>query len=304
VRFPPPTLLVVLCHSQEQAHQTKEKLAKWLAPRGLVFNEDKTKIVHLQDGFDFLGFNVRRYRHKLLIKPSKAAVGRLRKRLADEMHTLRGSNAMAVVAKLNPIIRGWAAYYRGVVSSKMFSSLENYLWRLQYKWTTWTHPHKPKNWIVNQYFGKRNKFRNDRWVFGAPGTPAYVTKFSWTDIVRHAMVKGRASPDDPSLTDYWETRRKKVKPPLDKYTLRLLTKQEARCPLCGDHLLFAEQPPESPEQWERWWLRIARQAITADYLVHHGRPGSRSNDDGTRLVHASCRRGYLIRQRRNTAQLS
>ena len=148
-----------------------------------------------------------------------------------------------------------------------------------------------------------HKFRNDRWVFGAPGTPAYVTKFSWTDIVRHAMVKGKASPDDPSLTDYWATRRKKVKLPLDKYTLRLLTKQEARCPLCGDHLLFAEQPPESPEQWERWWLRIARQAITADYLVHHGRPGSRSNDDGTRLVHASCRRGYLIRQRRGTAQL-
>ncbi|MEE4599483.1 group II intron reverse transcriptase/maturase [Streptomyces sp. DSM 41524] len=296
--------MVVLCHSQEQAHQSKARLAEWLAPRGLVFNEDKTQIIHLQDGFDFLGFNVRRYRRKLLIKPSKAAVGRLRKRLAEEMRTLRGSNAMAVVAKLNPIIRGWAAYYRGVVSSKMFSSLDKYLWGLQYKWATWTHPHKTKNWIVNQYFGKRNKFRNDRWVFGAPGTLAYVTKFSWTDIVRHAMVKGKASPDDPSLTDYWATRRKKVKPPLDKYTLRLLTKQEARCPLCGDHLLFAEQPPESPEQWERWWLRIARQAITADYLVHHGRPGSRSNDDGTRLVHASCRRGYLIRQRRSTAQLS
>ncbi|WP_322974029.1 group II intron maturase-specific domain-containing protein [Actinacidiphila oryziradicis] len=128
----------MLCHSQEQAHQAKAKLAEWLAPRGLVFNEDKTQIVHLKDGFDFLGFNVRRYRRKLLIKPSKAAVGRLRKRLADEMRTLRGSNAMAVVAKLNPIIRGWAAYYRGVVSSKMFSSLDNYLWRLQYKWATWT----------------------------------------------------------------------------------------------------------------------------------------------------------------------
>ncbi|WP_455711860.1 group II intron reverse transcriptase/maturase [Streptomyces celluloflavus] len=296
--------MVVLCHSQEQARQSKERLAEWLTPRGLVFNEDKTQIVHLKDGFDFLGFNVRRYRHKLLIKPSKAAVGRLRRRLADEMRTLRGSNAMAVVAKLNPIIRGWSAYYRGVVSSKIFGSLDNYMWKLQYKWATWTHPHKSKNWIVNQYFGKRNKFRNDRWVFGAPGTPAYVTKFSWTDIVRHAMVKERASPDDPSLSDYWETRRKKVKPPLDKYTLRLLTEQEARCPLCGDHLLFAEQPPESPEQWERWWLRIARQAITADYIVHHGRPGSRSGDDGTRLVHASCRRGYLIRQRRSTAQPS
>ena len=64
------------------------------------------------EGFDFLGFNVRRYRVKLLIKPSKAAVRRLRKRLTAEMRILRGSNAMAILAKLNPIIKGWAAYYR------------------------------------------------------------------------------------------------------------------------------------------------------------------------------------------------
>ena len=109
--------VVVLCHSQEQAAQVKARLAEWLAPRGLAFNEDKTKIVHLSEGFDFLGFNVRRYpNRKLLIKPSTAAVRRVRERLASEMRTLRGGNAMAVIARLNPVIRGWAAYYRGVVS--------------------------------------------------------------------------------------------------------------------------------------------------------------------------------------------
>src|SRR6266536_5615098 len=106
VRFPPPTHPVVLCHSQEQAEQVKARLAEWLAPRGLAFNEDKTKIVCLGAGFDFLGFNVRRYRSKLLIKPSKAAVRRVRERLASEMRILRGGNAMAVIATLNPIIRG------------------------------------------------------------------------------------------------------------------------------------------------------------------------------------------------------
>ena len=85
----------------------KARLAEWLAPRGLAFNEDKTRIVHLSEGFDFLGFNVRRYpNRKLLIKPSKAAIRRLRERLAAEMRTLRGGNAMAVIARLNPIIRG------------------------------------------------------------------------------------------------------------------------------------------------------------------------------------------------------
>ncbi len=294
--------LVVLCHSQEQAVQVKADLAEWLAPRGLAFNEDKTQIVPLSQGFDFLGFNVRRYHRKLLVKPSKAAVVRLRARLAAEMRALRGSNAMAVIAKLNPIIRGWAAYYRGAVSKRVFASLDHYLWKLLYKWSAWSHSDKPKRWIVDRYFGKRNKFRNDHWVFGAPGTSAYVVKFAWTDIVRHIMVKGGASPDDPDLAEYWANRRRKVKPPLDSYTMRLLTRQDALCPLCGDHLLLAGQPPESPEQWERWWLQLARRAISADYLIHHGRPGLQPDDDQTRLVHASCHRGHLARQRRSTAQ--
>ena len=99
--------VVVLCRSQEQAEQVKARLAEWLAPRGLAFNEDKTKIVRLDEGFDFLGFNVRRYPdRKLLIKPSTAAVRRVRERLASEMRTLRGGNAMAVIARLNPVIRG------------------------------------------------------------------------------------------------------------------------------------------------------------------------------------------------------
>ena len=189
------------------------------------------------------------------------------------MRTLRGSNADAVIARLNPIIKGWAAFYRGAVSSKVFHTLDYQMWKLTYKWATWRHNNKPKPWIVDRYFGKHNKFRNDRWVFGDPDSNTYLVKFSWTDIVRHVMVTGAASPDDPALTDYWAKRRRKVKPPLDNYTLRLLARQDARCPLCGDHLLAADQPPQSPHDWERWWLQVTRKAIAADYLVHHGRPG-------------------------------
>ena len=81
MRFPPPTLLVALCHRHEEAHQVQARMAEWLAPKGLTFNQAKTRVVSLDDGFDFLGFNVRRYRGKLLIKPSKAAVKRIRSRL-------------------------------------------------------------------------------------------------------------------------------------------------------------------------------------------------------------------------------
>jgi RNA-directed DNA polymerase len=301
--------LVVCCHSQRQAEQVKTRLAEWLAPRGLTFNEDKTRIVHLADGFDYLGFNIRRYRNgKLLIKPSPDAVRRIRKRLADETRSLRGSNAMAVIARLTPIIRGWTAYYRGVVSSKTFASLDNYLWQLTYKWAKHGHPNKSKKWIARRYFGKFNKFRNDRWVFGDRGRIndrgdiPYLVKFSWTNIVRHQVVTGAASPDDPDLHDYWAARRRRVKPPLDNYNLHLLAKQDGCCPLCGDRLLAADQPPQSPLAWERWWLTVTRRAIAADYLTHHGRHGS-PDGNHTRLVHASCHRSHTARQRGRTPTL-
>jgi RNA-directed DNA polymerase len=280
----------VCCHTRQQAEQIQAQLAAWLGPRGLAFNEDKTKIKPLDEGVDFLGFTIRRFHGgKLLIKPSKQAVGRLRERLAAEMRALRGSNAMAVIARLNPIIRGWAAYYRTVVSSKIFHTLDAYLWRLLYKWASHTHRNKPKKWIIARYFGRFNKFRNDRWVFGDRDSGAYLDRFSWTDIVRHQLVRGGASPDDPAQTDYWAARRRRIKPPLDSYTLRLLTKQDGRCPLCGDPLLSAEQPPQSPDEWGRWWLHVTRKAINYDHLALYGRPGT---PDGTqtRLVHASCGR--------------
>jgi hypothetical protein len=86
------------------------RLAAWLAPRGLAFNDEKTRVVHLDEGCDFLGFNIRRYRGKLLTKPTQAALRRIRERLTAEMLALRGANAEAVIARLNPTIKGWAAY--------------------------------------------------------------------------------------------------------------------------------------------------------------------------------------------------
>jgi RNA-directed DNA polymerase len=251
---------------------------------------------HIDDGYDFLGFNIRRYNGKLLTKPSKAAIQRFRERLRTEFRALRGANAAAVIAKINPITRGWSAYYRGVVSSRIFSSLDSHLWVLSFKWATFRHASKPKKWIVARYFGKYNKFRNDHWVFGDAASGAHLAKLSWTGIVRHTMVKGAASPDDPALAEYWATRRRRLAPPLDSYTLRLLTKQDGRCPICRGPVLTADQPPQSPHEWERWWLQIVRRAVNADYLVHHGRPSS-PDGDHTRLVHAACQRELLARQR-------
>jgi RNA-directed DNA polymerase len=279
--------MIALCHSQEQAHQVKARLAEWLAPRGLVFNEDKTKVVHLgQDGFDFLGFHVRRYGGKLLIKPSKAAMGRIRTRLAAEMRALRGSNAQAVLATIVPIVRGWAAYYRCVVSKRAFTTLDDYLWKLTYKWATYSHSNKPKSWIVNRYYGQFNTARQNHWVFGDRDSGAYLPKLAWTPIVRHYMVPGKASPDDPGLAQYWTDRRRRHKPPLDNGTLRLIQEQKGQCPLCGDYLLHTDREPHSPREWEQW-LTTTRKAITKKNLVAHGGKGT---PDKFRLVHMHCYR--------------
>ena len=120
-------------------------------------------------------FNLRRYPNgKLLIKPGVMAIKRFRDRLAKEFRALRGANVTAVLAKIVPITRGWVAYYRTVVSSRVFRALDNYLWKLTYKWACWSHSNKPKGWIVGRYFRKFEKFRNDRWVFGDKDTGAYL----------------------------------------------------------------------------------------------------------------------------------
>ncbi|MFR9774355.1 group II intron reverse transcriptase/maturase [Nocardia sp. SC052] len=281
--------LVALCHSREQAEQVKARLAAWLEPRGLVFNEDKTRIVHVEDtGFDFLGFNVRRYDGKLLIKPSSAAMKRIRERLRTEMRALRGANVSAVLHKIDPIVRGWSAYYRTVVSSRAFTALDDYMWKLTYKWAKHGHQNKSKHWIVTRYFGRFNQSRQDRWVFGDRDTGAHLPKFAWTKIVRHQMVAGTSSPDDPSLTEYWSERRRKGAPPLlGAFTLRMLKLQAGRCPLCGNFLLRADHQPQNPHEWERW-AKVTRTAMVRHSLTIAR--GDGTSGTAIRFVHASCRR--------------
>lgn len=168
--------------------------------------------MRFNQGCDFLGFNIRRFRGKLLTKPSDAALRRIRDRLSTEMKALRGGNADAVISKLTPIIKGWAAYYRIGVSKRAFNDLDAHMWRLTYKWATLSHPNKSKRWITDRYFGLFNPSRVDRWVFGDRDSGFYLRKFAWTKIERHRMVPGIASPDDPTLADYWARRRRRRRP--------------------------------------------------------------------------------------------
>jgi RNA-directed DNA polymerase len=131
-----------------------------------------------------------------------------------------------------------------------------------------------------------DRTRQDRWVFGDRDTGAYLAKFAWTKIVRHVPVHGWASPDDPALARYWaDRRRKRVPPPADQHTVRLLRAQDGRCPACGEPLLPAGHEPRNPAEWEQWFI-TARQVLRKQYGTVQSAGQERTV---WRLLHATCR---------------
>jgi RNA-directed DNA polymerase len=241
---------VVFCESREDAERVKDRiLPPWLAERGLSLSAEKTRIVHLTEGFDFLGFNVRHYRSprtarsgfKLLIKPSKKAVVVKRRELRDLWLRLRGQRIAVVRAWLNPVIRGWANYFRPAVASEVFHRLDQWMYRRAQRYAKHAHPRKPWYWRHQRYWGRLNKAREDQWVFGDKGTGRYLLKFGWFSIVRHVLVKGTASPDDPSLREYWWARRKINAKHLTPSDRKLALAQNWVCRVCGLALLNGEE---------------------------------------------------------------
>ncbi len=238
----------VFCESKGEAETVVGILERWLALRGLTLSKEKTRIVHLTEGFNFLGYHVKHYKvsttatgYKLLITPSKDAVAHVRAKLRDEWKHLRGANALAVIKKLNPIIRGWANYHRVVVASRTFQILDEWMFRREVHHVKRTHPTKSRDWTRERYGGRLNKERADNWVFGDKRSGAYLLKFRWFKIERHALVKGTASPDDTRLKDYWITRNAAKAKDLTPSRQKIAKNQNHRCPICGESLFNEEE---------------------------------------------------------------
>ena len=238
---------VSFCESKEDAEEVVQILKDWLKERGLELSSEKTKIRHLSDGFDFLGFNIRQYRSrntrtgwKLLIKPSKESTQNLRDKLRKTWFSLKGQNVSAIVGKLNPVIRGWANYYRVAVAYKTFSKLDNWMFRREVRYVSHTHPKKSKHWKKARYWGKLIPGRKDNWVFGDKQKGLYLLKFTWYTIERHVLVKGKASPDDPNLREYWQKRSAAKAKYLMPSRKRMAREQLGICPVCGESLLNDE----------------------------------------------------------------
>lgn len=239
---------VVFCETKEDAEQVKFTLNKWMGERGLQLSEEKTKISHLTEGFDFLGFNVRQYAApqsktgwKLLIKPSQKSMQKIREKLRQQWLNLKGCDVKTIIMKLNPITRGWANYFRIGVSSEAFADLDDWMFRRECRYANHTHPNKNNGWRRNKYWGRLNLNRKDNWVFGDKYSGDHLLKFTWFEIDRHIIVQGKSSPDDPSLTEYWGKREKAKAKQLSPSIQKLAQKQGCVCLICGQSLFNGEE---------------------------------------------------------------
>lgn len=203
---------VITGATKETLEQAREEVAAFLAERGLSLASEKTRIVQLSDGFDFLGFNVRTYHGKLLIKPSKDAQRRIHRRVRT---IIGGSEAISqhdLIRWLNPLIQGWANYYRHVVSAETFHTLDSVLWQALWRWAVRRHPKKSRRWVAERYF---HMFGSRHWVFACTkshhphGEQEWVKLAAASDIKirRHVKVKADANPYDSEWTQYFLGRR-------------------------------------------------------------------------------------------------
>ena len=188
-------------------------LTTFLKERGLTLSEEKTLITHISEGFDFLGFNVRKYNGTLLIKPSKKSQKRFTEKLHEVVLTKgKALSQQELIEKLNPIIRGWGNYYSHVVSKEVFCRCDHILVNQLKRWSYRRHTNKSREWIRKKYFirkGCRNWIFGFEYVCGGIKEKFTVQQLTEIPIKRHIKIKCEANPFDPSWDEYFERRKLK-----------------------------------------------------------------------------------------------
>jgi RNA-directed DNA polymerase len=225
--------------------EVKPLVETFMRERGLELSPEKTTITHIEEGFDFLGQNVRKYgsHKKLLIKPSRKNVKTFLTNIRGTIHRLKTVKAVEMARILNPKIQGWANYHRHVVSKRIYAHVDHAIWKALWHWAKRRHPEKNRRWIKNKYFGKRG----DRdWVFfGEQSNNEGKTRRIWlqqaasTPIQRHTRIRTAANPYDPEWEIYYEERLgvKMARTLRGRRKLRYLwEEQNGICPICNQKI--------------------------------------------------------------------
>ncbi len=239
---------VVMHENKKVIEDSKLIIAEWLKERGLQLSEEKTKIVHSTEGFDFLGFNCRHYENKttgyearnfankqgfkILIKPSKKSIDTHSNKIKEVLRQMKAASQEEVIWRLNPIIRGWANYYRTCVASETFQKLDYLMWQKLWAWAKRRHHSKGRRWIANKYFHSISK---RKWCFATKKDGIIdqtLARYTDTKIKRHVKVKaGKSFYDGDEL--YWAKRLSKGYGDISPSKAKMLAKQNGKCAYCN-----------------------------------------------------------------------
>ena len=265
-------------------NEVKPLVEHFLAERGLELSHEKTRITHVEDGFDFLGQTVRRFNDgRVLVKPSKKSIKTFLAGIREVIQQGGDSTAGELIRALNPKIKGWAMYHRHACSKRTFGYVDTRIFSMLWRWCRRQHRRKPRKWIKEKYF----KRLGDRgWVF--TGTlreeegkayPICLLGAARVSIRRHVKIKGDANPYDPAWEQYFEGRlfRRMQATLAGRMQIEYLWREQGgRCGGCGQHL-------QEGEEWQ----------------VHHRVrrvDGGGDGLDNLELLHANCHRQIHSRE--------
>lgn len=201
-----------------------------------AFSEEKTATTHIEEGFDFLGFNFRKYGDKLFVKPARKSVSAFLDGIREIIRSDPTAPAYVLVERLNPKIRGWVNYFRHVVSSETFKAVDHVIWNALWRWAVRRHRNKGARWLHDRYFSRVN---SRDWVFQGYGPDRkrrHILLATTIRIARHVKVKLDANPYDPAWRSYFAGREANhVKRLLwqSSHARALWLSQHGLCPVCG-----------------------------------------------------------------------
>jgi RNA-directed DNA polymerase len=248
---------------------------QFLATRGLQLSPEKTHVIHIEEGFDFLGWNFRKFDGKLLIKPSKKNVKAFYCKVKEVISNNKTVTQDYLIGLLNPILKGWALYHQPVVAKQAYSRMDNQIFHALWRWAKRRHPNKSLEWIRKKYF---QSHESKNWVFSTvvleeSGTKRTIALYSLADtpIERHKKVSGEYNPFDPSMEEMGEKLRmarmlNKLK--YRKQILSLFQSQKGVCLLC-------KEPINKETGWH-------------DHHIVHRSQGGGDTLDNRVLLHPVC----------------
>ena len=227
--------------------QVKPLIDQFLQERGLELSAEKTVVTHIEQGFDFLGQTVRKYRRgkrpKFFITPSKKNVKTFLQKIRKRIKESRDLTAGELIAELNPQIRGWALYHRHVVSKAIFHAVDHAIFQAIWKWARRRHRNKPRRWVKDKYFPDEEP---NRWVFtgvleGEEGQVKVVRLLAASSIhiERQTKIRAEANPYDPAWETYFEKRldvQMEARLKGRRWLSHLWKEQSGLCPVCNQKI--------------------------------------------------------------------